>query len=147
MYKNIISKIVDKKVEENNQAKLQQAHQKRLENAKYNSSRLLVGYVSKIVVGRDNCLVKLMSNNLRMFVRINDNILQDIETGKKYPLILIKQSPKQNEVCVMERDLEPFTSICIEALDEQNIEYESVLTQNQAKDILTRQTRLNCLRF
>ena len=147
MYKNLISKIIDQKVEQNNQIRIQQANQKRVENAKFNPNNLLVGYISKVVDDRDNKLSRLIANSPRLFIRIKDDMLQDIETGKNYLLVLSNQHPNKNIPCVMERDLEPFIATCLDALVEKNIKYDNVLTKNQAKDILNRQTKLNSLSF
>ena len=78
MYKNIIAKIVEEKVRQNNQIAIKQANRNRIENAKYKSSDLMVGYLSKVVEGRNGRLVKMMSNTPKMFVRVKADMLQDI---------------------------------------------------------------------
>lgn len=145
MYKNIISQIVEEKVRQNNQIAIEQANRNRIENAKYKSSDLMVGYLSKVVEGRNGRLVKMMSNTPKMFVRVKADMLQDIETGNTYPLIFVDKSPKQGVSCVMEIDIEPFESTCLEAFAKNGLEYDVTLSKNQARDILYTQTRLNSL--
>ena len=147
MYKNIINKVVDQKVEQKNQNRVQHANQKRIENAKFNPSNLLVGYVSKMVSDSDNRLMQMMSYNPRVFIRVKEDILQDIETGKNYPLVFTNQTPKLNIMCVMEKNVEPFVSTCLDAFNEKGIDYNTIITKNQAKDILDRQRRLNTFAF
>lgn len=143
MYKNLIDKIVEERIEQNNQRKIQQANQRRIENAKFSTSSLLVGYVSKVVDNGNNRLMKMVSSSPKMFVRIKNDMLQDIETGINYPLILTSQYPMLDTRCVMEADVEPFVSTCIDAFNEKGIDYGTELTKNQAKEMLSRQARLN----
>ena len=147
MYRNLINKIVEEKVQQNNQITKQQASYRRIENAKYNSSDLLIGYVSKIINDSNNRLSKLISNTPKIFVRVKGAMLQDIETGKEYPLILTEESPKQDVLCVLENDIEPFVSVCLQTFAEKGIEYDVTLSKNQARDILYRQAKLDSLGF
>ena len=147
MYKNLISKIVAGKVAADAQKQKQEINQRRIENIKYNSGSLMLGYVSKIIVYSNGKESHMVAHTPKVFVRVKENILQDIETGKLYPLVLTGQQPQQDLLCVLERDIEPFVSTCIEVFDEKGIDYDSTLTSNQAKSILNRQSKLNELRY
>ena len=117
---------------------------------------LLIGYVSTIIIGKNKRLTKMTLNAPKLFMRIQGGrLLKDIETGEKYPLIPIggvsvrdaKLDAKLDVKCVLERDLEPFTSTCLDAISEKGVKYGAFLTKNQAKEILNRQMELNTFRF
>ena len=141
MYKRIIDGIIKKKEEES----IQQANQRHLETTKYNSNKLLIGYISTIITGKNEKLTQMISGAPRLFIRSQGNMLCDIETGQKYPLVLIGDLATQNVKCVLERNLEPFVSTCLDAIDEIGVKYGAFLSKNQAKDILNRQIKLNSL--
>lgn len=152
MYKRIIGEIVKQKEEE----RIQQANQNYIETTNHNSNMLLVGYISTIIIDKNKRLTKMTLNAPKLFMRIEGGrLLKDIETGEKYPLIPIggvsvrdaKLDAKLDVKCVLERDLEPFTSTCLDAINEKGVKYGAFLTKNQAKEILNRQMELNTFGF
>lgn len=142
MYKNFINKAVEARVQQNIMDAQKQAKQRRIENAKYNSSNLLVGYISKVVDDGSGKLIKMTSATPRVFVRVN-SMLQDIETSNKYPLYTNYKVAQQNTPCVIENDVQTFVSSCFDAFNTMQMEYDVILSKSQVVDVLKMQSKIN----
>lgn len=150
MYKNLIREIAEQEANKRKEEQKQAANQKRIKKAKYDISNLYVGYISKFITGYYNgrTYLKQLTNHMpRIFRKTGNDIFQDIETEKVYPILMEKQTPHEDENYIVEDNLQLFEVACMEILESQELETNAKLTKLQLRAILDKQTKLDKDRY
>ena len=150
MYKNLINQIVEEKAKQAEIDRKVEANRKRIENAKFSTGNLYVGYVCSIIITKDrgrNRLKKLTDSKARILKYTSKDTFQDIESEEFYPLVREGQYPNEKEYCILEASLSSFEAECIETLSNKGIEPNSKLSKTQLRQILEEQQKLNRYRF
>ena len=150
MYKKMIDEIAERKAKQIEDHRKQVANLQRMEKAKYDTSELFVGNLSRIITTKFRGKVyfkKLTDEKLRIFRYTALDTFQDIETEKYYPLVADGEVPKESKYCLLEASLQGFESACIDVIDQEQIDCDSKLTKSQLRQIVDKQNRIDENRF
>lgn len=141
-YKRLIDKVIEEKNKEEEQKKIQQANQKRVDTTKYSIDSVYVGYLNKRAVQKHNgkeVLKQMISPKSVLLFPVELQNYKDIESNNYYPLLELGEYPTNDDNYVSERFLNSFSVMCLETLQAHGIADDAKLTVGELRKIMQEQ--------
>ena len=151
MYKRLIDKVVDEKIEQNRDMRKQQSARDKLKNTRYCIGDVYVGRVAQAFVvkqGGKEVVKQMIKDRDLLLVQVEMDHFKDIEQiDKYYPFVRLNEQPVTNTYYVPERLMESFVDVCAETIAAEGINLNARFTIHELREVLKRQERLNEINF